>query len=54
MELDLYRNIITETLGFLRHRIQEIKLKQILVNSINEEVGMRIDHILKEEQNFYL
>ena len=39
VELELYRKIINDTLGFLRHRIQEIKLKQVLVESINVEIG---------------
>ena len=35
VELELYRKIITETLGFMKQRIQENKHKQLLVNKVN-------------------
>ena len=38
-ELELYRKIITDTLSFMKQRIQETKQKQLLVNKENNQVG---------------
>jgi len=38
-ELELYRKIITDTLSFMKQRIQETKQKQLLVNKVNNQVG---------------
>lgn len=53
VELELYRKIITETLGFMKQRIQENKHKQLLVNKVNQEVGEEINTLLCEEAVFY-
>jgi hypothetical protein len=39
IELELYKKIITETIGFMKQRIQETKQKQNIVTEINEIVG---------------
>ena len=53
VELELYRKIITETLGFMKQRIQENKHKQLLVNKVNAQVGDEISLLLEEEDHFY-
>lgn len=53
VELELYRKIISETLGFMKQRIQETKQKQQLVNEINQYVGVEIAEALEHEQEFY-
>ena len=52
-ELELYRKIITDTLSFMKQRIQETKQKQLLVNKVNNQVGQEIKLLLDEEAEFY-
>ena len=53
IELELYKKIITETIGFMKQRIQETKQKQNIVTEINEIVGQEVQQALEQEQEFY-
>lgn len=53
VELELYKNIITNTLGFIKQRIQESRKKQEMVAEVNMYIGEQIDLTLKEESEFY-
>jgi hypothetical protein len=46
IELELYKKIITETIGFMKQRIQETKQKQNIVTEINDIVGEEIEKAL--------
>lgn len=43
VELELYKNIITNTLGFIKQRIQESRKKQEMVAEVNTYIGEQID-----------
>ena len=53
VELDLSKKIISETLSFMKMRVQETKKKHALVVEINNFVGKEIKIALDEEQEFY-
>lgn len=54
LELELYRKIINDSLGFMRQKILENKHKQSLVAQINDHIGDEIKLMLDQEQQFYL
>ena len=47
------KKIITDTMGFMKQRVQETKHKQSLVNMVNDSVGEEITLALAEEEAFY-
>ena len=47
------KKIIQDTMGFMKQRVQETKHKQMLVNQVNDYVGVEIQQALDEEEQFY-
>ena len=54
LELDLYRKIINDSLGYMKQKIQENKHKQELVNQVNNGIGEEIKEMLEQETEYYI